>query len=159
MFVLSYFVKTICMETQLSIIPIITTTQVPTPFTKKFIISSLMRLFSMVIMGHFFIEQCFQESLEHPNSTSVRNPIFNENHNICVTGRNQESACPGDSGGPLVWIDQFPNLRAYLIGIISGGTPDGRPPTVPTIITLIYNQQIMNWLLQKGGNSVIQCLA
>ena len=103
--------------------------------------------------------QCFQESLEHPNSTSVRNPIFNENLNICVTGRNQESACPGDSGGPLVWIDQFPNLRAYLIGIISGGTPDCRPPTVPTIISLIYNRQIINWLMQKGGNSVIQCLA
>ena len=63
------------------------------------------------------------------------------------------------SGGLLVWIDQFPNLRAYLIGIISGGTPDCRPPTVPTIISLVYNRQIVNWLLQKGGNAVTQCLA
>ena len=68
----------------------------------------------------------------------MRNPIFNEDRNICVLGRNQESSSSGDSGGPLVWIDRFPNLRAYLIGIISEGNVDYRPDPIPTIVTLVY---------------------
>ena len=92
-----------------------------------------------------------------------RNPNFNEYHHICVLGRNQESGCRGDSGGPLVWTDQFPNDRAYLIGIMTMGNSklagDCQSPIVPTVITLILNPEIMNWLVFYGDNSLQQCLA
>ena len=94
--------------------------------------------------------------------TDQRNPNFNEDHNICVFGRNQESSCSGDSGGPLVWRAKFPNLHSYLIGIISKantiGLGDCQPPTVPTVITLVLNRQIINWLLHHGGDTLRQCL-
>lgn len=115
-------------------------------------------------MSIIFIEQCYQQYLQFPNTAGgdQRNPNFNEHHNICVLGRNQESGCMGDSGGPLVWRAKFPNLHSYLIGIISKanaiGAGDCQPPIVPTVITLVLNQQIINWLWSHAGNELQQCL-
>ena len=69
---------------------------------------------------------------------------------------------PTSSGGPLVWRAKFPNLHSYLIGIISKanaiGAGDCQPPIVPTVITLVLNQQIINWLWSHAGNELQLCL-